>query len=378
MNSLVVEIESAEELEAQQAEAGHLRDVVVQGVDLGDARIDWHSADVRGAFFVACRVPDPAVAMSLQSNGAVVIPELEGRPFKVYPPRLYTYEELVGEGVDEAVQGYFERSRSRTGDPEPDEPIEAIAQRLHDTAMTDAIWELVAPEDGPARRMVGIMGGHACRRDDPAYWAVVELAFALTEAGYTIATGGGPGIMEAGNLGGFLSAGGDRSAIERAREHLSAAPTIDHPEYGARADAVHADNLQSADGPSGGGVSLAIPTWLYDHEPVGRFASHIAKYFANSIREDGLLRVARAGIVFARGGAGTIQEVFQDLAINAYTGPAERAPMVFFGRGFYTANGVHDVVVRMAAEADPPFADLLSITDDPAEAVAAIRRIVSA
>jgi len=33
-------------------------------------------------------------------------------------------------------------------------------------------------------------------------------------------------------------------------------------------------------------------------------ASHIAKYFSNSIGEDGMLAVATAGIVFAPGGAG--------------------------------------------------------------------------
>ena len=103
-------------------------------------------------------------------------------------------------------------------------------------------------------------------------------------------------------------------------------------------------------------MSLAIPTWLYDHEPVGRFASHIAKYFANSIREDGLLRVAGAGVVFAPGGAGTVQEVFQDLAVNTYADPADRAPMVFLNRDHFTDSGVYDVVTRMAAAADPPFA----------------------
>ena len=113
MTVLVVEIESAAELTAQLRIRGNLRDAIIQGVDLGAVDVDWDSADVRGACFVACRIPDPAVAMALQRNGATVIPELgEGRPFRLYPPHLYSYEELVGEGIDAAVATYFERSRS--------------------------------------------------------------------------------------------------------------------------------------------------------------------------------------------------------------------------------------------------------------------------
>ena len=63
-------------------------------------------------------------------------------------------------------------------------------------------------------------------------------------------------------------------------------------------------------------------------EPISLFASHIAKYFSNSIREDGLLAVATAGIVFAPGGAGTMQEIFQDGAQNAYR-VFGRSPMAF-------------------------------------------------
>ena len=77
-----------------------------------------------------------------------------------------------------------------------------------------------------------------------------------------------------------------------------------------------------------GGESLAIPTWVTAGEPISLFASHIAKYFSNSIREDGLLAVATAGIVFAPGGAGTMQEIFQDGAQNAYR-VFGRSPMAF-------------------------------------------------
>ena len=105
---------------------------------------------------------------------------------------------------------------------------------------------------------------------------------------------------------------------------------------------------------------------------MGRFASHIAKYFANSIREDGLLRVAGAGIVFSPGGAGTVQEIFQDLAVNAYSPAEERAPMVFLGADWFRSNGIAAVVERFAEAAEPPFADSIVVTDSVDEAVEAI------
>ena len=71
-------------------------------------------------------------------------------------------------------------------------------------------------------------------------------------------------------------------------------------------------------------------------EPISQFASHIAKYFSNSIREDGMLAVATAGIVFAPGGAGTMQEIFQDAAQNAYR-TFGRSPMAFLDTHHYCA-----------------------------------------
>ena len=59
-------------------------------------------------------------------------------------------------------------------------------------------------------------------------------------------------------------------------------------------------------------VSLGIPTWLYGHEPSTPFATHIAKYFVNSVREDTILTVAYGGIIFTPGSAGTLQEIFQE------------------------------------------------------------------
>ena len=104
---------------------------------------------------------------------------------------------------------------------------------------------------------------------------------------------------------------------------------------------------------------------MNEGEPISQFASHIAKYFSNSIREDGLLAVATAGIVFAPGGAGTMQEIFQDAAQNAYK-VFGRSPMVFLDRRHYCDDtGLYPALQRQAERLG--FADLLSVADEPAE-----------
>ena len=123
-------------------------------------------------------------------------------------------------------------------------------------------------------------------------------------------------------------------------EILAEAPTYRHLHWLAeamRVKARFAPRLAATEGEGpGGGRSLGIPTWLYGHEPPNPFASHVAKYFANSVREEGLITVARAGIVFAPGAAGTIQEIFQDAAQNRYAVTGEVSPMVFLDRTFWS------------------------------------------
>jgi predicted Rossmann-fold nucleotide-binding protein len=83
-------------------------------------------------------------------------------------------------------------------------------------------------------------------------------------------------------------------------------------------------------------MTIGIPTWFYSHEPPNAFATHIAKYFRNALREDTLLRLCDGGVVFLPGAAGTVQEVFQDACENYYAEPHDRAPMVLVGRRYWT------------------------------------------
>jgi hypothetical protein len=58
------------------------------------------------------------------------------------------------------------------------------------------------------------------------------------------------------------------------------------------------------------GESLAIPTWLYGHEPTTALATQVAKYFQNSVREDRLLAVATHGPAPATAGSRTPPQIF--------------------------------------------------------------------
>ena len=117
-----------------------------------------------------------------------------------------------------------------------------------------------------------------------------------------------------------------------------------------------------------GAESLAIPTWFYGHEPTNLFSKHIAKYFSNSIREDGLLAIAKHGVIYSPGSAGTIQEVFMDAAQNHYGTFHLVSPMVFFGGDYWRKTKPVYPLMRHLAEGKQ-YAQLLSISDDVDEIV---------
>jgi predicted Rossmann-fold nucleotide-binding protein len=282
------------------------------------------------------------------------------RPYDVLPERLYTRDDLMAgwhPGADHSVTldgRIYEYVKARGGRA-PD-MVEGLAQRTHDFFIDSALAVFLT---GCARPVIGIMGGSRTMASDRNYRRVVELAATLTQRGYLVVGGGGLGIMEAANLGAYLA---ERSERER---HDAVQALADTPGYAADP----AGYLEVAVGIrerfAPGGESLAIPTWVSEGEPISQFASHIAKYFSNSIREDGLLTVATGGIVFAPGDAGTMQEIFQDAAQNAYK-TFGRSPMVFLDRGHYCADtALYPALQRQAERLG--FADLLSVADEPAE-----------
>ncbi len=368
----VIEIESADALLRHIDREQSLQNIAVQGVDLTAPTVEaaLTAVPAEDACFLGCQLTDSA-EQHVRETGGTVFPGFVGVPFRPYRASLYTPAELMegyergrpetrDQTADARIYRYF-KARKRDG---RDAPImDALAFRIHDHAIDNALRALLSPSDGPRRRVVGIMGGHQLRRDADLYRRVAHLAWRLAHAGFFVATGGGPGAMEAANLGAALSSY-ESSAVDEAVDRLSDAPHYEDAPYLDRALEVRERYPDRAE-------SLAVPTWFYGHEPSNLFSTHVAKYFANSIREDGLLAIATYGVVYAPGSAGTIQEVFMDAAQNHYETFGPASPMVFLDRTYWTETKPVYPLMETLAEGTP-YADCLTATDDVGAVVSLI------
>ena len=143
-------------------------------------------------------------------------------PYDPFREALYTRDELMQgwQAGDPAssLDGRIQHHVLTHGYRAPPAP-EALAQRLHDHAVDVALSRLLAEE---SRRVVGIMGSAAAPRTDAWFERVAELARRLARAGYLVVSGGGPGMMEAANLGAFLAPHAD-DALDHALSVLAGA-----------------------------------------------------------------------------------------------------------------------------------------------------------
>jgi predicted Rossmann-fold nucleotide-binding protein len=309
------------------AGAVHLQGWHAQSLDLRGRSAVLDSLDVAGALFMGCTFDD-GVEDGLRRRGALIFPRLAGVPFNPYRSTLYTPGELYA-GLAAARYEDLPDARIYQWSIQPGlrHRVDAtLASALHDHAIGDALEELAASPPWSERRMVGVMGGHAAQRGSEDYAAAARLGRLLARNGFSVATGGGPGAMEAANLGAYLSQADD-GALPAALDMLAAVPGF-RPSVSAWARAAAAVVERFP----GGTPSLGIPTWFYGHEPPNYFATAIAKYFANAIREAILLELCQGGIVFLPGAAGTIQEIFQDACENYYGAREKVTPMILVGR----------------------------------------------
>jgi hypothetical protein len=176
------------------------------------------------------------------------------------------------------------------------------------------------------RNGVTIFGSARTKPGDPMYESCVQTAHRLATEGFTVITGGGPGIMEAGNKG--------------ARE---------------------------ADGESIG-LNIELPFEQGTNAFVDT-AIHFRYFF---VRKTMFVKYSMGFVVFP-GGFGTMDELFEALTL-IQTGKITHFPVVLFGSAYWQGL-VAWLRDTMAAQhkIEPSDLDLFTVTDDPAVAVGALK-----
>ena len=172
---------------------------------------------------------------------------------------------------------------------------------------------------------VSIFGSARTSPDNPMYEAAVKIAAGLVDAGFAVITGGGPGIMEAGNKG-AAEAGGDSVGL---------------------------------------GIELPFEQKLNDYVTLG---IDFRYFFA---RKTMFLKYSQ-GFISLPGGFGTLDELFEALTL-IQTGKVTNFPVVLFGSDYWDGliSWVRD---RMAGDGHISHSDLglVTVTDDIEEVVAAM------
>jgi len=175
---------------------------------------------------------------------------------------------------------------------------------------------------GPA---VAIFGSARFTPDSFYYRAATTAAEKLSRAGLTIITGGGPGIMEAANLGAYRA----------------------------------------------GGVSVGCNIELPQEQEANPYQNISLRFRYFFVRKMMFVKYSVAFLIFP-GGFGTMDEFFESLTL-AQTGKIEHFPIVLFG-SFYWKNLVEWIRSFMLREGciDEKDLELFHLLDDPEEAASLI------
>lgn len=311
-------------------ETREIVDHAFQSIDFTNVAEMINGIKFKNCLFLGCSFPDKLFKKIQKHN--YIFPHLDV-PFNAYPSKMYSKETLYNgydrhnpqtyeQTLDKVIYDYYMSHGKETSNIK-----QTLARRLHDHSITDALQDFIGKY--PERKVVAIMGGHGLDRNAENYRKVTIISKRLAEEGYLMISGGGPGAMEATHVGAWFAGRSEEEMFE-AIKILGQAPKYNDKNWLPTAFEV----LEKY--PGSDYVSLGIPTWHYGHEPPTPFATHIAKYFANSVREEGLLAIAKGGVVFAPGSAGTIQEVFQDIAQNHYESFGYASPMVFLDKEYWS------------------------------------------
>ena len=199
------------------------------------------------------------------------------------------------------------------------------AERQHVARIADEFYEGFEAVSLLAKPAVTIFGSARVRQGHPYYVSAVEVGRRFAEAGFTVVTGGGPGVMEAANRG--------------ARE--------------------------------GGGVSVGFNIEL-PHEQHTNSYLDVSLTFHHFYARKTMFVKAAEGFVIFPGGFGTLDELFESLTL-IQTGKVIHFPVVLFNSGYW--KGLLDWVrERLLAEGmiSSEDVDLLVASDDAEETVATV------
>ncbi|HLP92824.1 MAG TPA: TIGR00730 family Rossman fold protein [Saprospiraceae bacterium] len=185
----------------------------------------------------------------------------------------------------------------------------------------------VLNEVGPC---VSIFGSARTKPGTVYYELAVKTASRLVEEGYGVITGGGPGIMEAGNKGAWMKGG---TSI---------------------------------------GLNINLP-FEQHHNPFIA-PDHNLKYRYFFVRKVMFVKYAQAFIVMP-GGFGTLDELFEVLTL-VQTNKISRMPIVLMGVEFWEGlkNWIVEIMLKRHHNIHAEDLDLFLVTDDVEEAVQYINK----
>ncbi len=360
----MIEIETSDELLRLAAVSGKIEDRAFQSIDFTDCEYLFEGRVFSNCIFLGCSMGEK-FSDNLLKTGNLIFPSMDV-PFQTYPSKLYT-KETIYDGFDPSDPESYSRTSDRkiydhyikNGKNSAGNIYETLARRLHDHGITDALMDILG-EVNP-RKVIAIMGGHSMSRSSEDFKSICLLAKKLSEKGFFLLSGGGPGAMEATHVGAWFN-GYSADEMLHAVDILSEAPVYRDMGWLSAAFRV----MEKYPRKSHRNYDIGIPTWLYGHEPPTPFASMIAKYFENSVREEGLLAFAKGGVLYTPGSAGTVQEIFQDFTQNFYNTYDIVSPMIFYNTRYWSEDKpVYPLLKKLSTDDDCD--SLITISDSPEE-----------
>jgi len=206
--------------------------------------------------------------------------------------------------------------------------------QLNDTQLTRESWKIFQimaefvegfERLAQIKPSVSIFGSARTAPDHPHYKLAEDIARALSDAGFSVVSGGGPGIMEAANKGAFAG----RS------------PSI--------------------------GLNIMLP-----HEQSGNAYQDIALNFRHFFSRKVMFVKYASAYVVLPGGFGTLDELAEILTL-VQTGKTRRIPIILVHRPFWEGLlGWFEQTLINEGTIDADDMDLFKVLDKPGEVVDAI------